>query len=303
MDSSPVQQLPIKTWNSLAVEFQWIYRLKGLNKHAFRYPQKTSDCYIATWVISGSQKKRHGIREVEVHAGEWLFQHPGNVPEHYAATTSTMEVAFYLHWHGEGRLLFPPRKLLWNMGRLPSLEQPTRQLYDITCSNVKIANPFMRTEGIEMSRHLAMRHAFHRWFAALSAEWDKQGMGLYHAQYMEDRMVLAKRYLEQHPLDAPLDIQRMAYEAGCSIRHLIRLFVKEFRTTPQQYWMQLKLQAALNDLQSTTDSTEKIAVRLGCSRVWLHLWIKKVTGKTPNEIRKEAETRASSLLLSHHTSA
>jgi AraC-like DNA-binding protein len=110
-------------------------------------------------------------------------------------------------------------------------------------------------------------------------------------QDTEERMVLAKRYLDQQSLDAPLNIQHIAKETGCSVRHLTRMFIKEFQTTPQQYWMQRKLQIALDELRNTEDSLEQIANKLGWSRVWLHQQVKKQTGKSPSEIREDQQTR------------
>ncbi len=288
-----LQEMPLQmlweNWNALHLELEWVYWLRGTHL-GFSAPQTESDCYIAFWVQRGELSKRSGNHLVSAKKGEWIFQYPGKAPTRWASRTSVVEVAFYLRWKGKGRLLFLPMQKLWKMQPMPNLEKRTLQLYEVVCKNVSRVDFYMRLENLSMEAHFEMRRSFHLWFMTMLEEWRKQGMGMYLAENADERIIRAKWLLDQHPQDEPISVKELAHSIGFSVKHFTMLFLRQYGMAPKQYWMQLKLKTALHELRSTGDTIEQIATRLGWGVSWLHLWVKKETGLTPAQIRRQGNS-------------
>ncbi len=282
-------QMPWNDWNKLHLEFQWIYRLKG--NHSGWPQNNASDCYIAFWIHREQMSKKAGNQLVSAKKGEWIFQQPGNVLTRFGPQNSYTEVAFYLRWHGKGRLLLLPTQKLWKLSPMPDLEYKTLQLYEIARKNVRVANYSMRIDRVPIEAHYEMRKSFHLWFMTMLEEWRKQGVELYLLENEDERIVRAKWLMDQQPLNQSISVKSLATKIGFSAKHFTMLFLQQYGMAPKQYWMQLKLKEALYKLQTTEEPIEQIATHLGCGNPWFYRWIKKETGMTPLQIRRRQRLR------------
>lgn len=91
----------------------------------------------------------------------------------------------------------------------------------------------------------------------------------------------------------PFDIEKLKKAAGMSGRSLYRHFKKEFGTTPLRYLQLIRVQAAMEKLQHTSDSIENIALGCGfCDSNHFCKVFRESVGVTPSRFRKGGKERA-----------
>ena len=128
------------------------------------------------------------------------------------------------------------------------------------------------TAALDMMLHVISRRHGHRLATAVSEQFiharirdpqDRQRMepaarqGIAHAG-LGRAIALMEKNLEE-----PLDARRMARAAGLSQRQLERLFRQHLKTTPQRYYLDLRLQRARALLQYSEMPVVEVAVACG----------------------------------------
>ncbi|CAG7621982.1 helix-turn-helix transcriptional regulator [Paenibacillus allorhizosphaerae] len=100
-------------------------------------------------------------------------------------------------------------------------------------------------------------------------------------------LMLAKKYIAGH-YEEPLSLARIAAAVNVSQEHLIRLFRKHEGTTPMHYVWSYRIRNSLELLRNTGLSIQEIALRCGFKTSYHYArLVKKQTGMTPTDIRKE----------------
>ncbi|MGD7007185.1 helix-turn-helix domain-containing protein [Metabacillus sp. 84] len=86
----------------------------------------------------------------------------------------------------------------------------------------------------------------------------------------------------------PIGPDEMADASGLSRYHFTRIFKKETGFTPIQYLTNIRISKAIELLAHTKYTTEEIAALVGYTNAnYLNKVCRKVTGKSPGELRKE----------------
>jgi AraC-like DNA-binding protein len=288
--SHPFQPLELlyHQWKSFRANLDWITNATAEKGPSKSYHNVLSPHYIATWVRQGSIKKKQGVQTIRANSGEWLFQGPGeNVITTILGETQFMEVGFSIEWEGGGSLYLPTKLPFWKAKALPELEAKTLHLYQYTRTNgPKVAWDYnMRRAKTPLGTYLRYHHLFFDWLATWEELLRSHGHGWQHAQDVDEKMLNAIRYLEEHPFHSPISVHKMAKALSLSTAHCIQLFRQTYHTTPKAYRMSLKLKRALHDLETTRKEIKEIATSLGYSQSWFSIWIKRETGLTPREVR------------------
>ncbi len=291
--------MPQYQWNLLHTSLEWIEQYDPLKKEA--KDRGLVGHYTAIWVRKGHVRKSIGTKMVEAESGEWIFAQPGkmNVFDR-AQGTRYMRIGFNVRWSGEGRLLLPPKQLIWKTGPLPELEEISLQLYQEAGS--RIIRPDdrmdyywpdhrMQSSPTDISTHFWLRHLFDEWFMVWERELRKLGMGWVHVRKIDTKVALAAQRLETLPMNEEADIAGMAESLGMSANHLTYLFHQEYGMPPNVYRMKLRLSRAIQELQTTREEIKEIASRFGCTATWFGVWLKKETGLTPKQLRTSGVLR------------
>ncbi len=284
------KDLHYSQWTFSQIHLDWITHIE--REKNFRFPPEFCPHYIATWVQKGKSVKRMGKQVLNAQADEWIFQHPGRISTVYPVDTHYYQIAFTIRWIGEDPLLYPPQETLWKTGPLPELENATVQLHQFAQNGFHARNAeiyAMRTTPTSMSLFLQLRYHFDRWLIHWQEACAQHNITWTPIPQTEKSVSLVARQLEELPLDKPISVREIARGTGLSTRHLTHLFSQHYGLAPKAYRMQLKLKEAIQLLQTTDHEIKEIAHRLGCSHVWLSTWLKKQTGKTPTDIRKEGK--------------
>ncbi|MBI4852101.1 MAG: GlxA family transcriptional regulator [Acidobacteria bacterium] len=88
-------------------------------------------------------------------------------------------------------------------------------------------------------------------------------------------------------ISEPLPIEVLANQSAMSLRHFARVFTSEFGTTPAQYVLEQRVEAARRSLIKTKLGQKEIALKCGFSNVeHMRRAFLRITGVTPNTYRK-----------------
>lgn len=95
-----------------------------------------------------------------------------------------------------------------------------------------------------------------------------------------------KRYIEQY-FDQKINFRTLAADSGYSYDYFHHLFKRRFGLSPQAYMISIRLEQAVNMLQSTDFSCADIAARCGFSNPsQMSAMIKKKFNKSPKDFKK-----------------
>ncbi len=286
--TSPVLYLQRDQWNTLHAFLNWICQYH--HGTGVEETNSYSPHFIAIWVLSG--KVRISINSklswTEGNAGDWLFQQPNrSVTYMIQANTTFISIGFSIARHDAATSIRPPRQLLWKSSGHPELEKKTEVLHQTTLIREKqrkdLQSLYIETN---METHFLYTHLFYDWLATWIRSMDDIGLHWLPANKTPPIVVDTIQRMEQHKADQPFSLPELAQKAGVSIRQLTRLFQQSYEVSPKEYWMKMKLQKAIHNLQTTTDHIDTIATRFACKPVWFYRWIKKETGMTPLQLRR-----------------
>src|SRR5262249_5989186 len=98
-------------------------------------------------------------------------------------------------------------------------------------------------------------------------------------------------YILAH-LDEALNVAKLARLAGLSVSHFSRVFAKAAGRSPHQFIVELRLQRAVELIQTNQFRLADIATMTGFSdQSHLARWIRRVHGMTLSDIRRGARER------------
>ncbi len=283
-------ELPYHEWSLLHSHLDWI-DYGPRKKHSASYPVIHHLAFFAgKGEISGHVGRHHMVAA----NGEWLFVRPSKMFTFQVTKplSQFIQIGFTVNWTGGGKLL-TPRDLIWKTSPLPKLEEKIRNLLNGLKERKIQRNTSMALSQVDAPTYFWIRHLFDDWFSTWVEEMAARGKGWTLAKNIDERILAATKYLEEHPLDQQVDVSDAAQRLGLSLRHLTLLFQKQYGMPPKAYRMKIKLESALLQLRTTQDGVKEIATRLGYTPTWFGLWIKRETGMTPLEIRNNHPTQIS----------
>jgi transcriptional regulator GlxA family with amidase domain len=92
--------------------------------------------------------------------------------------------------------------------------------------------------------------------------------------------------MQQHHAE-PIDLKRLAAQANCSPRTLLRRFKSSTGLTPNDYLQRLRIGAAQNALRQPAHSLEQVAEQVGyADRATFAKLFKQLCGETPGAFRR-----------------
>ncbi len=102
-----------------------------------------------------------------------------------------------------------------------------------------------------------------------------------------ERLAPAISYLHSHFLESDFKISQLSEIAEISPRYFEQLFFNEFKTTPKEYVISLKLELAKELLLSEKSSVSSVAEQLGYSDLYhFSKLFKKKTGYAPGQYKR-----------------
>jgi transcriptional regulator GlxA family with amidase domain len=138
-----------------------------------------------------------------------------------------------------------------------------------------------RTHGTELAVEVANQMVYN----AVRRDEDVQRFSLNGRVGISERLKQAVRLMEAN-LEIPIAPNDIAESVGISLRQLERLFGKYLHTSPQQYYVELRLQRARNLLMQTDAPIIEVALSCGfATHSHFTRRYKQVFGMTPHTAR------------------
>ncbi|MBD1552730.1 GlxA family transcriptional regulator [Pseudomonas typographi] len=168
----------------------------------------------------------------------------------------------------------------------------TRKIYEIdrsrlTCSGGTAAMDMMLNligERHGAERAAAIANQFHH--ERIRSAADDQRGGDSDSGYLPPTLRAAVKAM-QEAIEEPLPLPEIAAAAGIGARQMERLFTRHLSSTPQRYYMELRLERAREMLIYTDQSIIEVAVSVGfTSTSSFAAWFRRTFAILPSDIRR-----------------
>ncbi len=278
-----------RDWLNLNLHLLWCHNLpvaRGL--------EPTGPIIVSTeYTNSGAWLVREGWAQVEhdgqthrAEPGQWLIVKPGRRVQTFSAEARLLSIAFDARWPDGSHLFEQGLSMVVEAADAPLLEKHVRPILD----TMKTVNPDTwdaRDHDVDLPLFLQLETLLCNWLIALAEVLKARGIGHSGHTGLDERVRSSLDHLHATDPGEPLDVNHLATKVGVSANHLARLFRRDLRTTPGQYWDRLRVEHARNRLLQPEARVKEIAIELGFTYLsHFSKWYKRHTGHAPRAIRK-----------------
>ncbi len=281
-----IKPIRLGVWASLRLQLCWAYdtALDAIyKKHAY------VPIGQAAWLIRRGQVKLTFRSEQETFgAGYWVFPREEDGWQEFSDDIQLLSIRFHAEWP-TGEPLFDRSKTL--AIRASELAEFTR-ISERLARNAAVYFPGVTSElGNRLGslrQHLAFHRTFSGWLSAYVSAMERLGLIPNELSHMDERVRNAIHELDIQPLNQPFSEHILAKQYGLSLSQFNKLFVRDTKQTPKEYWDQKRIRAARLALMDSSRSIKAIALDMGFhSQSHFSSWSKKVFGKAPRYLRTQ----------------
>lgn len=238
----------------------------------------------AAWLVrSGwAQVTYDDNRTLRAEPGQWLIVGQGARVQSFADPTHLLSVSFVAEWPDKVQLLKSGLPLIINATDHPAMERRAKSLVKMVQMRGDRWNT--RKETMDYHTFLNLTAAWTQWLHLLLGIVTEYNVSLSTARNIDARVIAALRLLDAHPMDSPLDQEKLAASVHLSLSQLIRLFQRHLHTTPRHYFEEQRVKTAKERLHVPKARAKEVAYGLGFKNLpHFSRWFKKQTGTTPRE--------------------
>ncbi len=281
-------ELPYSNWRDLETHLLWIYEGAPVLVSG-RFQNSDS----SAWLILRGQLDIEGADRT-IGPGEWVFAPQRSHKREFSGDAQIISVKFALRWP-DGHLLFEsPRVLTASADSFPTLERAVRPLLKYVQKNKLEAGNLMYSKSLRLEQFIHIERLFETWLLAYLEVMTELGARACVSRREDARIVKAQRWLDAHPLDESLDLQKVAGGIGLSIGHADILFHQSYGHTMRGYYDQRRYHTARHWLERTQTPMKEIAFNLGFkdATAFSH-WFKKHAKLAPRHYRAQKQPSVS----------
>lgn len=278
-----------RNWLNLNLHLLWCHNrfvAEGAGMSGGQPLRFTEFTNSAAWLVrEGMATVEHDGQSFTARPGQWLIVKPGPRVQTFAADTRMLSIAFEARWPDGSHLFGEGLSLVIESAEAPELERKVRPILDTV---IKIAPGTwdLRGHAADLRCFLRLEMLLCEWLSELSEVVERYGVQHTGHFGIDERIRVALDLLQAQDLALPIDLEALAAAVHVSPNHLIRLFRKDLRSTPNQYWDRLRIEQATNRLRQPGSRIKEVAIDLGFRHLsHFSKWFKKHTGKTPQAAR------------------
>jgi AraC-like DNA-binding protein len=278
-----------RNWLNLNLHLLWCH-----NRHVAEGTKKTGPTLefteftnSAAWLVrEGWARVEHDGQSYTAHPGEWLIVKPGPRVQTFSHDARMLSIAFEARWPDGSHLYQEGLSLVIKASEAPELEQMVRPILNLVME-IAPGTWDVRDHPADLRCFLRLEQLLCEWLSVLSEILD--GRGVRHSGHfgIDERVRIAVDLLHARDLADPLALEVLAAAVHISPNHLIRLFRKDLKTTPNQFWDRLRIEHAQSRLRQPEIRIKEVAIDLGFKHLsHFSKWFKRHTGRPPQAVRE-----------------
>ncbi len=279
-----LEQFPIEHWNLLRLELLWAFdgplMASAYNHRYFSHP-------TAAWLIRrGSLTLRFPSGEEHYSEGQWVFPQQMSGRQIFSEGAELISLRFYAEWRS-GQPLFPrARSIAFQEADAPLLRQTAEPLARYVQENLSTYEKQTILPYANVGNFMMLQPLFINWISAYYQTFVAHGQTPEVIPPLGDAVRSAIAYLQARPLHQPFHEKELAGHVGLSVSQLNRLFSRQAKVTPHEFWNYRRLETAQTLLLSGKDRVKSIAYHLGfASPETFTRWFHRSTGYSPSQFR------------------
>jgi AraC-like DNA-binding protein len=278
-----------RNWLNLNLHLLWCH-----NRHVAAGTKKTGPTLefteftnSAAWLVrEGWARVEHDGQCHTAHPGEWLIVKPGPRVQTFSHDARMLSIAFEARWPDGSHLYQEGLSLVIKASEAPELEQMVRPILNLVME-IAPGTWDVRDHPADLRCFLRLEQLLCEWLSVLAEILD--GRGVRHSGHfgIDERVRIAVDLLHARDLADPLALEVLAAAVHISPNHLIRLFRKDLKTTPNQFWDRLRIEHAQSRLRQPEIRIKEVAIDLGFKHLsHFSKWFKRHTGRPPQAVRE-----------------
>ena len=277
-----------RNWLNLNLHLLWCHNRRvaeGTREtgEVLRFTEFTNS---AAWLVrEGWARVEHDGQCHTALPGQWLIVKPGARVQTFSRDARLLSIAFEARWPDGSPLYQEGLSLVLDAAAAPALEQKVRPILNAVM-RIAPGTWDLRDHKADLQSFLSLQQLLCRWLAALAAVLDEHGIRHSGHFGIDERVRLAVDRLQARDLAEPLALENLAAEVHVSPNHLIRLFRRDLRSTPNQFWDRLRIEHAMSRLRQPDIRIKEVAIDLGFKHLsHFSKWFKRHAGKPPQSAR------------------
>ncbi len=255
--------ISLEHWSLLRVRLLWIFD-KELSKTArnhsyFPYP-------TAAWFIrEGELMLRYPTGDETFTAGNWVFPKQMTGQQIFSEGTRLLSVRFFAEWEIGVPLFDRSRTVVIPGEAAPYLEATAVRLERYVRNNLRTSDEeALMLEG-DLEHYLDLQPLISEWIRDYYKALSQHGYCAEIMGPMNDTVKRCIHYLQNRRHDRPFHERELAEHIGLSVSQINKLFSKQAKVTPKQFWNYRRLVAAQSAVMGSKESIKVIAFSLGFS--------------------------------------
>ena len=279
-------RLSLHEWSCLRTELVWIYDRapREQARHAtFDHREGNWAWYLRRGQVTVTT--RAGI--LTACAGQWLFPPAEVSRQDFSDDARLLSVKFVCQWPSGANLFASPQGLVVEGRKHPRLAQTARRLEQLVTKRFPVSHHTYAQEPADWPLFLRFQRTFFEWLDA----WFELRLATGSIPAREagdERIQRATRLLDEAPLGKAFPRADLLAAAGVSAVQLNRVFGKQLKLTPLQYWERRRLEFARLCLETSDLPLKELASRLGFrSDSHFAVWFKRHARTSPGLFRSQ----------------
>lgn len=281
----------IEHWSLLRVQLLWGFDnplIKSAQDYRY-FPHPT-----AAWLVrKGTLTLRFPSGEETYCAGQWVFpkQMPGR--QIFSEDTELLSLRFYAEWQNGRPLFSRDQTIVIPEAEAPLLGQAAESL--IRFIDGRLLPPDHKGIMLKgnLGDYLALQPLMAQWIDVWYRTFLKHGYRPELVGPFEDVVRRCIAYLQNRPLNTPFYEKELADHVGLSISQINRLFTRQVKLTPKDFWNYKRLEFAQSALLGSRESIKGISFSLGfLTPESFTRWFHKNTSYSPKIYRATLDWRS-----------
>lgn len=281
---SGYDNLPVEHWSLLRLQLLWIFDGPML-RSSIEYPYFPHP--IAAWYLrKGSLTLSFPDREERYDSGCWIFPRHRQGRQHFSEDAELISLRFYAEWPSGIPLFSRKKSIIIPDEQAPALYEAAQQLAVYVREHLHPADYGGVMLKGSLGAYLGVQPLIARWIDV----WYQTFIGLGHEPELvgpiSDTINQCIAYLLGRALDRPFYENELVKQVGLSLSQIHRLFIKQVKVTPKDFWNYRRIEFAQLALTGGKESIKSIAFSLGFqTQESFSRWFRNNVGYTPSTFR------------------